>query len=121
MDLGSIAYGEGKETREIKSGAKLAKTPDATRVSTARSQSKVTRLYDETERPDEPITSGIAMGDGPGEEVLGMRPQMQAQEEDDLRFNAAIKDYMPVLVYVASRPDTSPETRRIIRQLKDNL
>jgi len=61
------------------------------------------------------------MGDGVGSEVLGMRPQMQGQEEDDLRFRAAIKDYMPVLTYIAGQPNTSPETRKVIRQLRDNL
>ena len=121
LDMGSIAYGEGKETQEIKTAAKLAKTPDAARVSTARPQEKPTRLYDDSERADEPITSGIDMGDGVGSEVLGMRPQMQGQEEDDLRFRAAIKDYMPVLTYIAGQPNTSPETRKVIRQLRDNL
>jgi hypothetical protein len=121
LDMGSIAYGEGKETQEIKTAAKLAKTPDAARVSTARPKEKTTRLYDDSERADEPITSGIDIGDGEGSEVLGMRPQMQGQEEDDLRFRAAIKDYMPVLTYIAGQPNTSPETRRIIRQLRDNL
>lgn len=122
LEMGSLAYGEGKETKEIKSGAKLAKTPDAARVSTARPQGKVTRLYDDSERPNEPITSGIAIGDGDGEEALGInRMQPQSQEEDDIRFRAAIRDYMPVLAYIASKPDTSPETRKVIRQLRDNL
>jgi hypothetical protein len=30
-------------------------------------------------RPDEPITSGIAMGDGPGPEVLGMNSGVPAE------------------------------------------
>lgn len=119
LNMGSIAYGEGVETAAIKGGAPLAKTPDAARVSTARPQGRPTRLFDETERPNEPITSGIAMGEGPGPEALGMRTQ--PQEEDDVRFRAAIRDYMPVLAYIASKPDTSPETRRVIRQLRDNL
>jgi hypothetical protein len=122
MEMGSLAYGEGKETKEIKGGAKLAKTPDAARVSTARPQGKSVRLFDDSERPNEPITSGIGIGDGPGEEALGInRPQMQPQEEDDVRFRAAIRDYMPVLAYIASKPDTSPETRKVIRQLRDSL
>ena len=124
LTLPSQAYGEGVETAAIKSGAPLAKTQDAVRVTGATrptSRAEQVRLYDETQRPQEPITSGIPLGEGPGPEALGMRPQMQAQEEDDLRFRAAIKDYMPVLAYVSSLPNTSPETRRVIRQLRDNL
>lgn len=105
----------------------MAKTPDVrgmsqSQMGVAPSQvrEKVTSMFAPTERPDEPITSGIAMGPGPGPEVLGVN-QMQPQTEDDIRFRAAIKDYMPVLAYVASLPNTSPETRKVIRQLRDNL
>ena len=119
LNMGSIAYGEGVETQAIKSGAPLAKTTDAARVMPQAAPARTVGLYDETQRKDEPITSGIAMGEGPGPEALGMK--QQAESEDDLRFRAAIKDYMPVLSYVASRPDTSPETRRVIRQLRDSL
>jgi len=78
MDLGSIAYGEGKETAAIKGGAPLAKTGDvrglpASEVRAAAQQ--VTPLYAPTQRPDEPITSGIAMGGGVGPEGLMMAKQ----------------------------------------------
>lgn len=119
-------YGEGVETASIKRGAAMAKTPDvrgarASDVRAAAAGAAVTPLFAETQRRDEPITSGIDMGDGPGPEALGVAPQMQAQDEDDIRFRAAIKDYMPVLSYIAQRPDTSPETRKVIRQLRDSL
>lgn len=76
MKLGSIAYGEGVETQAIKSGAPLAKTPDvrpsqAPEVPTP--QTPITELYAPSQRPEEPITAGIAMGAGPGPEVLAMR------------------------------------------------
>ena len=124
MSFQSTEYGSGVENTANKAGAPLAKTPDVR--ATSRSEmgmapSQITPLYADSQRPDEPITSGIAMGDGPGPEVMGMRPQMQGQEEDDLRFRAAIKDYMPVLTYIAGQPNTSPETRKVIRQLRDNL
>jgi hypothetical protein len=32
---------------------------------------RVTPLFAPTTRPDEPITAGIAMGEGPGPEVMG--------------------------------------------------
>lgn len=108
LDLGSTAYGEGKATQEIKSGAPLAKTVN-TRPS-------VTSLYAPTERPNEPITTGIDPGDGAGSDSL-----MMNQPADYTNFNANIQSYTPVLSYIASLQNTSPETRRAIRQLRDSL
>jgi hypothetical protein len=108
LQLGSTSYGEGKETQEIKSGAPLAKTAD-TRPS-------VTPLYAPTERPDEPVTAGIDQGAGAGSNAL-----MINQPDDYTNFNTNIQSYGPVLSYIASLQNTSPETRRVIRQLRDSL
>jgi len=73
LQMGSIAYGEGVETADIKSGAPLAKTADAVSGPTGRlrqPEAPVTGLYAPTERPEEPITSGIDMGEGPGSSAL---------------------------------------------------
>ena len=75
LEMGSIAYGEGVETQAIKSGAPLSKTADAVSGPQDRvrpDQTPLTGLYEETQRPDEPITSGIDMGPGPGSEALIM-------------------------------------------------
>jgi len=74
-DLPSTYYGEGVETAAIKSGAPLAKTADAVSEPTGRlrkAEVPVTGLYAETERPNEPITSGIDRGEGPGSSALQM-------------------------------------------------
>jgi len=89
LQLGSIAYGEGAETQAIKSGAPMAKTPDtrgmpAAEVRAAAAQAPVTSLFAPTQRPEEPITAGIARGAGPGPEVLGMRPVGQEKLSDVL-------------------------------------
>lgn len=75
LQMGSTAYGEGVETAAIKSGAPLAKTADAVSEPTGRlrqAEVPVTGLYAETERPNEPITSGIDRGEGPGSSALMM-------------------------------------------------
>jgi len=76
MKLGSIAYGEGKETQAIKSGAPLASTPDVTPSQAptipTRSTAPSIGLFDETALPNEPITAGIDRGDGPGSSALVM-------------------------------------------------
>jgi hypothetical protein len=75
--MGSTAYGEGVETQAIKSGAPLSTTPDtrparAGDVREAAAQGPVTELYAPTERPEEPITSGINLGAGLGASTLMM-------------------------------------------------
>jgi hypothetical protein len=121
LQLGSTAYGEGVETQAIKSGAPLAraqKTPSATNteVRQAAAKAPVTPLFAPTQRPNEPVTSGVNIGAGPGSEVLG-----STQQEEDTNFRATIAAYMPVLTYISGLPNTSPETRKAIRQLRDAL
>jgi len=77
LELGSTAYGEGVETQAIKSGAPLAKTGDvrparAGDVREAATQTPVTELFAPTERPGEPVTSGIDLGAGLGANALMM-------------------------------------------------
>jgi hypothetical protein len=77
LQMGSTAYGEGVETQAIKSGAPLSTTPDtrparAGDVREAATQGPVTELYAPTSRPNEPITSGIDRGAGPGSNALMM-------------------------------------------------
>lgn len=76
-DLPSAAYGEGVETNAIKNAAPMAETPGAkpmSRSSMGMAPSQITPLYAPSERPDEPVTSGVAIGPGPGPEVLGRVP-----------------------------------------------
>lgn len=79
LRMGSTSYGEGVETQAIKSGAPLATTPDvrptpAAEVRAAAAE-PITLLFAPSQRPDEPITTGIAMGAGAGPEVLMMGKQ----------------------------------------------
>jgi hypothetical protein len=117
LQMGSTAYGEGVETQAIKSGAPLAKTADTrpTPASRLREQT-VTSLYAPTERPDEPVTAGIDQGAGAGSDAL-----MINQPDDYTNFNANMQSYIPILSYISSLQNTSPETRRAIRQLRDSL
>lgn len=89
LSLPSAAYGEGVQTQAIKSGAPMATTPDVrgatnTEVRQAAAQAPITPLFAPTQRPEEPITSGIPMGEGPGPEVLGMRAPIQEKLSDVL-------------------------------------
>jgi hypothetical protein len=82
MDLGSTYYGEGIETAAIKSQEPLAKTrgiADDVGGRPANLLTPVTPLFAETQRRDEPITAGVALGEGPGPEAL-MINQMRQKE-----------------------------------------
>jgi hypothetical protein len=89
LTMGSTGYGEGVETAAIQSGAPLANTPDVRParggdVREAATQAPVTGLFEPTQRPNEPITAGVAMGAGPGPEALMMRQQMTEKYSDTL-------------------------------------
>jgi len=73
-DLPSAYYGEGVETAAIKSGAPLATTRSATASSapSVPAQEAVTPLFAPSQRPEEPITTGINRGPGAGTEALMM-------------------------------------------------
>lgn len=65
-DIPASYYGEGKELREIQQGAPMAAVPAPRPVD----------LFAPTERPDEPVTAGVDMGDGPGSEVMQLPQQV---------------------------------------------
>jgi hypothetical protein len=119
LQMGSTAYGEGVETQAIKSGAPLAKTGDvrparAGDVREAAAQAPVTELFAPSQRPDESITSGIDMGEGPGSQSLMMN-QAQQNESD------IVARYMPALDAMASAPDTPQSFRIFVRSLQGNM
>jgi len=80
LSFESTEYGSGVANAANKAGAPLAKTPDVrptsrSEMGMAPSQMEpVTPLYAPSGRPDEPITAGIAMGPGPGPEIMGGTP-----------------------------------------------
>ena len=83
LEYQSPEYGAGVEYAALKAGAPLAKTPDvagatntAVRQAAERSavspQEALTPLFAPSQRPDEPITTGVGVGPGAGPEALAM-------------------------------------------------
>ena len=121
MNLGSIAYGEGVETQAIKGGAPLAQTPDvrgarASDVRAAAAQQPVTPLFAPSQRPDEPITTGIPMGPGAGPEILGINNDIDTLEDKERMIS-----YLPALETIAASPNSSQAFRNYVRMLRANL
>ena len=122
LSFESTEYGSGVENAANKAGAPLAKTADVRATSRsemgmAPSQTRaVTPLFAPSERPDEPVTAGIAMGEGPGPEVLGINNNLDTQEDKDRMLS-----YLPALEVVAASPNSSQAFRNYVRQLRANL
>ena len=78
-------YGDRKAMQEQIAGAPTARTADVRGLPTgqvqaaaqAAPQAPITELYAPTQRPNEPVTSGIALGPGPGPEVMGYGGQSE--------------------------------------------
>ena len=122
LSFQSTEYGSGVENTANKAGAPLATTPDVrptsrSEMGMAPSQTRaVTPLFAPSERPDEPVTAGIAMGEGPGPEVLGINNNLDTQEDKDRMLS-----YLPALEVVAASPNSSQAFRNYVRQLRANL
>jgi hypothetical protein len=121
------AYGEGQEFLDLQSSAAMEKatpvrpaSPAAIRnaMQGAQPNGGIIPLDAPTQNPDQPITHGADAGIGPGSEALGLNT---ATTVEDQAFKDRIASYMPALMAIASRPETSPETRNVIRQLRENM
>ena len=114
-----FAYGMNKQINEQAAGAPMAKAaPVAARsMNVAPELPPVTPITAETMNPEEPVMAGINMGAGPGAEAL-MLPSMNDSQAE---FKKSISSYYPVLSYIASRPNTSPETRRALSILMNEV
>ena len=87
MSLGSTSYGEGVETAALNTAAPKSKTrgiADDVGGRPKESLTPVTPLFAPSERPDEPITTGIAMGAGAGPEALMMQSQFAGRKLSDI-------------------------------------
>ena len=91
LQMGSTAYGEGKETAAINTGAPKSKTRGIADdvggrpVTNVAPQSELTSLYAPSQRPDEPATTGVDIGPGAGTEAL-----MMAKPADKLSDTLAL-------------------------------
>jgi len=87
LNLGSTAYGEGQETAMLNTAAAKAKTrgiADNVGGRPANPLTPVTPLFAPSERRDEPVTAGVAVGDGPGPEALMMQSKFAQRKLSDI-------------------------------------
>lgn len=73
---------------------------------------EVTPITADTQNPDQSIFDGAPIGEG-----MNSIPGLPTNQNDNANFNNAIAAYYPVINYIASRPDTSAETRDVLNAL----
>ena len=116
------AYGMNKQINDQVAGAPLAKGPTfnagSLPTSAMSSMPPATTITAPTELPDQSIMDGAPIGDG-NNSIPGL-PQ-PVPGPDNTQFNAAIQAYYPVLSYIASRPETSTETRNVLSALMNGI
>lgn len=89
MSLGSTSYGEGQETAMLNTAAPKATTRGIAdnvggRPANPVMQEPVTPLFAPSQRPGEPITAGIDLGEGPGSSALMMQSQFAQRKLSDV-------------------------------------
>jgi hypothetical protein len=67
-----------------------------------------------TERPGEPLTTGIPSGPGAGPEALVATNRPDPEME-------ALRPYLPTLELLASQPNASPTARMFVRRLRGSM
>lgn len=80
--ISGLPYGQGRETYNQQTAAPMAgsaPTPPAPELPPMLS------LNDKTQRPDEPLTAGLDIGDGPGSEVMNV-PNRSQSLIDTIRY-----------------------------------
>lgn len=119
-DYTGFAYGENQALSQQQAGAPMAKAPSPVSASAAPSMAsnlpQVTPINAPSERPDEPVTTGIAMGPGAGPEALTL-PGAGDTNEDKQR----LLSYLPALEVAAQAPNSSQAFRNYVRVLRATL
>lgn len=102
-------YGSRQDMEQIQTGAPMAATGGSATTPGAASSPSLAPFDAPTARPDEPITAG-----------MNSVPNVQPTQIDDStrqRLQAA----MPTLLWLASQPKASEQTRQFVRQVRGDL
>jgi len=79
--ISGLPYGQGQTTMQQQQSAPMAGSPTAAAATMPMpSLPSITPLTAPTERPDEPLTSGMDFGPGPGSEALNLPKQRGLSE-----------------------------------------
>jgi hypothetical protein len=114
-------YGENKDMMELQTSAPMNASPTMATPSMARPYSapagqQIVPLDAPTQRPNEPVTTGIDAGPGAGSEVMYANDQTLATEDRQRMLTA-----LPTLSLLAESPSASNAFRNYVRYLRSVL
>lgn len=115
-------YGENKDMMELQTSAPMAAsptmaaTPSMGRPYSAPAGQQVVPLDAPTQRPDEPVTTGIDNTPGAGSEVMYANDRTLANEDRQRMLTA-----LPTLSLLAESPSASNAFRNYVRYLRSVL
>ena len=81
-------------------------------------QEDIVPLSARTTRPNEPVTAGGAMGDGPSNAALASTTMLAAQNDQDMAKLAAL---LPIYKQIAESPSASNATRNYVRWVESQV
>jgi hypothetical protein len=113
MDIPAQNYGDAQDLQQIQAGAPMAQVPSGPPPATPAggtggSPSPVVPFNAPTQNPGEPVTSGAALGPGPGPESLGIGSPVQANWQN-------ARD---VVQSMAANPGASPALQQLAERIK---
>lgn len=100
------AYGDRQAMEAIQSGAPMAEAQAPRPMPPG--------LMDPTGRPEEPITAGAEIGPGMGPQAAGIKSEFEMT-------NDKLRPLVHSLEIIANLPQSNPETRAFVRNLKRRL
>lgn len=107
------SYGEAQEMEQIQSGAPMRETGSSAQAASAAPMpidtSQLVPLDAPTARPEEAVVAGM-------DQFTGTPP---SQLDDQTRER--LRGYLPTLLWLASRPQASEQTRQFVRQIRADL
>ena len=115
-------YGDNQAMMELQTSAvmnaspTMPMSPSQGRPQQAPTGQQLTQLDAPTDRPEEPLTTGIDMGDGSGSEVMYSN-ESTLNTEDRQRMVQAL----PTLAILAESPSASNAFRNYVRYLRSVL
>lgn len=121
--VSGLPYGEGKELMQTQESAPLAAAPSIEQsgmpsgLASAAASQPVIGLNEKSYRPEEPVTSGAALGAGPGMEALGPSAA-ESFTKQLMADNQRLVQYLPSLEMMANDPSSSNTFRTFVQYLK---
>jgi hypothetical protein len=115
-------YGDNQAMMELQTSAAMnasptmPMSPSQGRPQVAPSTQQLTQLDAPTDRPNEPVTTGVDMGEGAGSEVMYANDSTLNTEDRQRMLTA-----LPTLAILAESPSASNAFRNYVRYLRSVL